>query len=380
MLRRTFALPLLIVLAACSGAGDGTDAASDAVTGANAPWTTEAQVADTANYEKTVLAYLEQRAERGKFISDHPKQHATRQGNDVEIAYAVVHAAPERGAVVVVNGRTESFSHYGELVYDLSRRGYSLYLLDHRGQGHSSRLLDYETVGDAEYQKGYVDDFHDYVDDLAKFVDTVVVPDRQGRVPGLFAIAHSMGGAVMTRYAEEHPHTFDAIALSSPMHQIKESGFKLTLAAAIDVLFPTAYGIGQKPRDDDEPFAGNELTSSEPRFYAKRAVWNADPETKIGGVTYRWITESVSADKQMLNDAALVQDPILLLSAGADQIVDDDGHHKMCDAINGATSEEPRCQLEVIDGAQHEQLIEVDAIRQRSLGLIVNFFAKHAAR
>jgi lysophospholipase len=365
-------------LAACSGAPGDAGSSSSADNGD--PWTTEAEVRDTANYAATVLAYFESHSERGTFISDHDKKHQTRQGPKVEIAYDIFHAANETGAVVIANGRTESFAHYGELIYDLNRRGYSLYLLDHRGQGYSSRLLDYAQVGDADYQKGYVDEFQDYVDDLSKFVDTVVLPDRAGKSGKLYGLAHSMGGSILTLYAEQQPTTFDAIVLSSPMHQIKESWIKLDFAVLVSLLEPTGYTHGSGPTAGSEPFANNKLTSSEPRYDAKVAVWNGDPATKVGGPTYRWVSESLDADDELRDDAGKIQTPVLLLEAGADQIVAPEGQHAVCDGINSAAAKSGRgdlCKLVVLDGSQHEDLIEVDTIRQRALDLIVEFIAEH---
>jgi lysophospholipase len=333
-------------LLACRNAPSDADSSSSADNIDH--WTTEAEVRDTANYAATVLAYFKSHGERGTFVSDHDKKHQTRQGPRVEIAYDIFHAPNEQGAVVVANGRTESFAHYGELIYDLNRRGYSLYLLDHRGQGYSSRLLDYAQVGDADYQKGYIDDFQDYVDDLSKFVDTVVLPDRAGKSGGLYGIAHSMGGAIMTLYAEQHPTTFDAMVLSSPMHQIKESWLKLDFARLVSFVDPTGYTHGSGPTAGSEPFANNELTSSEPRYDRKVAVWNGDPATKVGGPTYGWVSESLDADHKLQEDAGKIQTPVLLLEAGADQIVAPQGQHAVCDRINASAAQSglsERCTL-----------------------------------
>ncbi len=51
----------------------------------------------------------------------------------------------------------------------------------------------------------------------AQLVDVVVQP---GRYDHVFALGHSMGGAITLGYAQHHPETFDAIALSAPMLQI----------------------------------------------------------------------------------------------------------------------------------------------------------------
>ncbi len=100
-------------------------------------------------------------ATRGTFVSSHSESTRT-----IHIAYAIARAqGPEKGAIVVSNGRTETFEQYAEIVEDLTLRGYTLYLFDHRGQGRSDRVLPFATVGDGQYQKGSVDDFDDYVDE-----------------------------------------------------------------------------------------------------------------------------------------------------------------------------------------------------------------------
>jgi lysophospholipase len=76
-------------------------------------------------------------------------------------------------------------------VRDLRDRGFAVAMIDWRGQGHSSRRL-------RDPRKGYVRDFSDFEVDVETFVQQVVLPDCP---PPHFALAHSMGGAVMLRVA-----------------------------------------------------------------------------------------------------------------------------------------------------------------------------------
>ncbi|HEV8689846.1 MAG TPA: alpha/beta fold hydrolase, partial [Ideonella sp.] len=111
---------------------------------------------------------------------------------------------------MISNGRTETYLKYKELAFDLARARYSVYIHDHRGQGMSPRLF---TDADA-HDKGHVERFDDYVEDLHAFVGQVVRPEQPGR---LFLLAHSMGGGIAARYLQKYPDTFTAAALSSPM-------------------------------------------------------------------------------------------------------------------------------------------------------------------
>ena len=96
---------------------------------------------------------------------------------------------------------------YFETVRDLRDRGFAVAMIDWRGQGHSSRRL-------RDPRKGYVRDFSDYEVDVETFVQQVVLPDCP---PPFFALAHSMGGAVLLRLAHAGKRWFDRMVLSAPM-------------------------------------------------------------------------------------------------------------------------------------------------------------------
>ncbi len=125
-------------------------------------------------YQQTLPDFWRQHAIEGEF-----------KGKDgVAIRYAALRQEKVDRAILIVNGRVESYLKYQELAWDLWRQGYSLYLIDHRGQGMSGRML-------SDHDKGYVDQFDDYVLDLKQFHDQIIMADKPAK---LFLLAHSMGG------------------------------------------------------------------------------------------------------------------------------------------------------------------------------------------
>ena len=99
--------------------------------------------------------------------------------------------AGRKGTVCLFTGRSEQIEKYFETVQDLRDRGFAVAMVDWRGQGGSARGL-------SDARKGYVQHFSDFEIDVEAFYRQVVLPDCP---PPYFALAHSMGGAVMLRVA-----------------------------------------------------------------------------------------------------------------------------------------------------------------------------------
>lgn len=216
-------------------------------------------------------------------LPDFWRQHAVEsafKGKDgVTIRYAALRQAKVDRAILIVNGRVESYLKYQELAWDLWRQGYTLYLIDHRGQGLSDRLL-------ADQEKGYVDQFDDYVLDLKQFHDEVIAQDQPAK---LFLLAHSMGGAISARYLERWPDDIEAAVLSSPMMGINLGGLPKWLAKGLAATIGTVggwlgeppYGPGQGPYESHD-FADNGLSHSEARYQAFRELYEQRPQIKLG--------------------------------------------------------------------------------------------------
>ena len=108
-----------------------------------------------------------------------------------------------KGTVCVFTGRSEMIEKYFETVRDLRDRGFAVAIIDWRGQGHSSRRL-------RDSRKGYVRSFSDYELDVETFVTQVVLPDCP---PPYFALAHSMGGAILAQFLQRVRGIFLLIVL-----------------------------------------------------------------------------------------------------------------------------------------------------------------------
>ena len=283
--------------------------------------------------------------------------------DNLKIAYKIFKVKNSKANIVISSGRTEGMVKYQELIYDLNKNGYSVYILDHRGQGNSERLL-------SDTQIGHVDSFNDYVKDLHKFVE-IYLPKNRKRV----LLGHSMGGAIASLYAETYPKDFNALILSSPMHQPELVAKSLT-SLMCDLVEKREhnidrYIIGEKSYDDDyTPFSENILTHSEIRYKIANLAFNKEPSTKVGGPSVRWVAEACRYSEKSVADAYKVKIPTLLLQAQEDKVVNKKPQNIFCRRIGTL------CKEYQIDGAYHELFIEKDTIRERVLTAILDFIAK----
>jgi lysophospholipase len=293
-------------------------------------------------------------------------QRGTLNGKGgVPLAYVAFRAQRPKGAIVFASGRGGHARKYAELVYDLRTLGYSIYMLDHRGQGSSGRLL-------SDPQKGHVDDFDDYVADLKTFVDQVVRRDVHQRI---FGLGHSMGGAIVTRYAELHPNDFNGIVLSAPMLGIPITWVERRVVNLMVRLGKAGeFAKGEGPDDPSTwNFDTSRSSSSHARFEFKRQLLLDDPSLNIGGPTYGWVNAAIRGNLAIYRDAAKVTAPVLLFQAGDDTIVVNQAQD-MFSSRNGGV------EKIVVPGAKHGLLLETDAIRSPVLNRIVGFLDRLAQR
>lgn len=276
-------------------------------------------------------------------------------------------------AIILVNGRTETYLKYQELALDLFNNGYNVYLYDHRGQGLAPRLL-------SNPDMGYVANFDDYVQDLEQFVQQVVLNEP---VEQLYLLSHSMGGAIAALWLSQTQVRLQAAALSSPMIGIYlkplprwlVTGLLATLQQGCQWLGHEAcYAPGQGDYQA-LPFKDNVLTHSEERYQLQAEQLELTPKVRLGGATLHWLQQALSAGDQAIAQAGRITTPVLVVQAGKDRVVDNDAQVRFCQALPACAGGQP---LVVKKGA-HELFFERDNQRRQALEAILTFFEQYAA-
>jgi lysophospholipase len=261
--------------------------------------------------------------------------------------------ANRKGTVCVFTGRTEQIEKYFETVRDLRDRGFAVAMIDWRGQGHSSRRL-------RDPRKGYVRDFSDYEIDVEAFVQQVMLPDCP---PPHFALAHSMGGAVMLRVAHAGKRWFDRMVLSAPMIDLSGRATSLPAAALLRVLRLTGQGGRYVPGGTDaltgsDSFVNNPFTSDPVRFARNAAILEEDPTLGLGAPTVAWADTAVRTMRgfRAADYPLQIRQPILMLAASSDSIVSTAAIEEFAYHLRAGSHL-------VIAGSRHEILQEQDRYR-----------------
>ena len=261
--------------------------------------------------------------------------------------------AGRKGTVCVFTGRSEQIEKYFETVRDLCERGFAVAMIDWRGQGHSSRRL-------RDPRKGYVRDFADFEIDVETFVQQVVLPDCP---PPYFALAHSMGGAVMLRLAHAGKRWFDRMVLSAPMIDLPGHATSFPARALLKILRFTGQGSRYIPGGSDaltgtESFVNNPFTSDPVRFARNAAILEEDPTLGIGSPTVAWADTAIRTMRgfRAADYPLQIRQPILMLAASNDTIVSTAAIEEFAYHLRAGSHL-------VIAGSKHEILQEQDRYR-----------------
>ena len=291
--------------------------------------------------------------------------------DNVPIRYVKLCSTQHNKAIVILPGRGESYVKYPEVAYDLYYLGYDIFIIDHRGQGRSGRML-------ADPQKGHVEKFTDYIDDFASFVTLEIKPRHYQYC---YALSHSMGGAILAGYLLRDSLTFNAAAFCAPM-----IGIHLPVSRWLANFIIQRAEARASTRDDYAVSTGkwqpltyiiNVLTHSYERYRRYLRYYADYPELRLGDPTYHWIGESLQFGTSLIEKAAEITIPLIVLQASEDKVVSNRDIQKFCAARQKMQIRRGEKLPLIIEGAYHEILFENDALRAMALNATCDFFDQY---
>jgi lysophospholipase len=307
--------------------------------------------------KKIVEPYINGKLESGYINGDE----------GVKLYYEKYKVEDAKANIVISHGYTESLEKYHEIIYYFMKSGYNVFGIEHRGHGRSG------TLGIADKTQINVKDFNQYVTDLKTFMDEVVMPNNENKK--VFLYAHSMGGAIGTKFLEDYPNYFDSAVLNAPMLEVNTGNIPEFLAEII-VEFEVSIGnggeyvIGKKPYTPE--YNINEIgTSSLNRYEYIHDIVTNNEEFQRGGASYNWTNEAFKTTKEIVEEknASKVGIPVLLFQAGQDTYVKPDGQNKFAKYAKN-------CEIERIENSRHEIYLEKDGIQKPYLEEVLDFYSK----
>jgi lysophospholipase len=255
-----------------------------------------------------------------------------------------------RGSVIIYPGRTEFIEKYLETVADISKRGFTVLIMDPRGQGLSERLVE-------DPLKSYVHDFQDYADDLAGVTAqfTPLLPKPH------IVMGHSMGGCVALQAVISGVMRPSAVIGSAPMLGLFDVS---TPVMTLFIKIFSALGMAksnlpfQRGRSGiPVPFESNKLTNDPERYKIWSAYFANIERIRLGPPTYGWIVAALRSMAFVNKNADKLKIPALIVAAGADPIVEPRSNREFAEKA-GAT-------FKVVPGALHELFLERDEYRDQ---------------
>ncbi len=282
--------------------------------------------------------------------------------------YPARDADSARGSVLLFPGRTEYVEKYGRTAAVMAGRGYHTLTIDWRGQGLADRMLE-------DRRAGHVEVFEDYQRDVAAMLSAAEALE----LPRPWhMIGHSMGGAIGLRAVMDGLPVASCV-FTGPMWGIhisttvRPAAWALTWSSkhvGLGHLF--APGTGTESYTATGEFEDNTLTTDPEMWdYMRRQVL-AQPELQLGGPSMHWLHEALAECRGLVRRPS-PDLPCLCFVGSNERIVD-------VPRIHDRMARWPGGHLDVLEGGEHEVLMERPELRDRVLSMAIDQFDGAGAR
>lgn len=289
----------------------------------------------------------------------------TSDGVRIRLGHAASKGA--RGTVFILPGRSEYIEKYGRTAKDFVRAGFDVVTVDWRGQGLADRLC-------ADPMVGHVGRFLDFQKDWA----AVCAFARKRDLPRPWhMLAHSMGGCIGLR-ALMSGSDMASVVFTGPMWGIRIAAYLRPaawllprVAIALGQGHRLAPGTSNKSYPASEPFEQNLLTSDPEMFDYMRRHVEAEPKFGLGGPSLSWLSSAL-AECNALAAMPSPAIPALCFVGSNERIVDTTRIRERMTNWKGG-------KLLLVDGAEHEVLMEGANTRRQVTGASVSLFSSFKA-
>jgi len=271
-----------------------------------------------------------------------PAGEFVASADGTKIAYRAWPVAGAQITFAVAHGLGEHAGRYERFAQGMAKHGIGTYAVDLRGHGNSPG------------QRGHVDSWSQWTDDVSAFVNHV------GAIAGgeVVPLGHSFGGAtVLSTVLAGKLSNIKRFVVSSPALKVKVKvpAWKIKLGT-------TASKVMPKLALDNE--VDPKLLSRIPQVVE---AYRTDPlvHSKISSRLY---TEWLAATRDILNRAGEIKVPFLILAGTDDGLIDPEGSREL--HAKASTMSE----LRLLEGRYHEPFNDRD--NEEVFTLIANWLAE----
>jgi acylglycerol lipase len=232
-----------------------------------------------------------------------------------------------RGVVAIVPGFNSHSGYYTWVAQRLVAQGLAVYAIDLRGRGKS------------DGERFYVQQFADYVSDVAALMAQIksLEPGRK-----VFLLGHSAGGVVSCLYALDHQTELAGLICESFAFKVPAPDFALAVFKGLAHIAPHAHVLHLK----------NEDFSRDP---AVVTAMNADALIAHETQPTQTLAEMVRADERLEKEFPRFTLPLFVLHGTHDKATKPSGSQQFYDA---ASSQDKTIKL--YEGAYHDLLNDTD--------------------
>ena len=255
-----------------------------------------------------------------------------------------------KAALVFVHGTGEHIGRYTEIFQLFSEQGYSCFGFDQRGLGRS------------EGERGHVNAFSDYVEDLATFIDQIVA---SASTTPVFVLGHSMGSIVVLNFALKYAAKAQGLLIfSCPLQLV---AFSANFGCFLGQIWPSDLMPKLKVPNLIDPQTLSDNPTNIQAFINDPYAFNK--------VSFSWLREFKLARSHILTHAQDIKLPILINHGDADQIAALSGARNLFTALGSDDK-----TLHIYPGLKHELLNHCAAQRAQVLTQTLEWLKQHSEK